>query len=99
MLVCAVAIQQFVNNHCLQRMSVVYHLCRQKLDSHLFLVVDSKREESVNSESLNISFGEVFVKFSQMKNSQHDAEKIDQDPDSIENVMSVRTLSSSEWLN
>ena len=53
----------------------------------------------MNSESLNISFGEVFVKFSQMENSQHDAEKVDQDPDSIENVMSVRTLSSSEWLN
>ena len=68
------------------------HLCRQKLDSHLFLIVDGKREESVDSESFNVCLSEVFVKFSKMENGEHDAEKIDQDPDCIENIMSIGAL-------
>ena len=59
---------------------------------YLFLSFNRNRKKSVDSQSLNIRLGEVFVEFSQVEDGQHDAEQIDQDPDSIEDIMSVGPL-------
>ena len=59
---------------------------------YLFLSFNRNRKKSVDSQSLNIRLGEVFVEFSQVEDGQHDTEQIDQDPDSIEDIMSVGPL-------
>ena len=46
----------------------------------------------MNPQSLDIRLGEVLVKFPQVKDGQHDTEQIDQDPDGIEDIVSVGPL-------
>ena len=46
----------------------------------------------MNPQSLDIRLGEVLVKFPQVKDGQHDTEQIDQDPDGIEDIVSVGAL-------
>ena len=46
----------------------------------------------MNSQSLDVGLGEVLVELPQVEDGQHDAEEIDQDPDSIEDIVSVWTL-------
>ena len=62
------------------------------ISPHLFLSFNSDRKQSVNPQSLNIRLGEVLVEFPQVEDGQHDAEQIDQDPDGIEDIMSVGSL-------
>ena len=65
------------------------------ISPHLFLSFNSDREQSVNPESLDIGLGEVLVELPQVEDGQHDAEEIYQDPDGIENIVSVGTLGMS----
>ena len=51
----------------------------------------------MHSESFNVGFGEVLVQLPQVEDGQHDAEEIYQDPDGIENIVSVGTLEMSDW--
>ena len=50
----------------------------------------------MNPQSLNIRLSEVLVEFPQVEDGQHDTEQIDQDPDGIENIVSVGTLAMSD---
>ena len=46
----------------------------------------------MNPQSLNVGLGEVLVEFPQVEDGQHAAEQIDQDPDGIEDIVSVGPL-------
>ena len=46
----------------------------------------------MNSECLNICLGKVSVEFSQVEDGQHNTEKIDEDPDSIQHIVAIRAL-------
>ena len=59
---------------------------------HLLLSFNSDGEQSVNPESLDIGLGEVLVELPQVEDGQHDAEQIDQNPDSIEDIVPVGAL-------
>ena len=50
----------------------------------------------MDSESFNVCLREVFVKFSQVEDSEHDAKKIDQDPDCIQYIMSIGALNMKD---
>ena len=46
----------------------------------------------MNPESLDIGLCEVLVEFPQVEDSQHDAKQIDENPDSIEDIVPVGAL-------
>ena len=62
------------------------------ISPHLFLSFNSDGEQSVNPESLDIGLCEVLVEFPQVEDSQHDAKQIDENPDSIEDIVPVGAL-------
>ena len=70
----------------------IYHSLSSVSSGYLFLGFNSDRKQSVNPQSLNIRLGEVLVEFPQVEDGQHDTEQIDQDPDGIEDIMSVGSL-------
>ena len=65
---------------------------REEVLTVLLLGFDGKREQSVDSQGLNVGLGEVLVELPQVEDGQHDAEEIDQDPDGIEDIVSVGAL-------
>ena len=65
---------------------------------YLFLSFNRNRKKSVDSQSLNIRLGEVFVEFSQVEDGQHDTEQIDEYPDSIEDIVPVWPLTVTSLL-
>ena len=62
--------------------------------------LDSSRKQTMNPQSFNIWLGEVSVKLPQVVYGQHDAEQVDQDPNGIQNIVSIWALrQSSDFLD
>ena len=59
---------------------------------YLLLTLNRDRKQSVNPQSLDIGLGEVLVELPQVEDGQHDTEQVDQDPDGIEDIVSVGAL-------
>ncbi len=51
----------------------------------------------MNSEGLYVCPGIIYVKFPKVKYREHDAEKIYEDPDGVENIVTIRTLQLILW--
>ena len=60
--------------------------------SYLCLYTEKGGKESCNSDSCKILGGEVPVESLELVEGQHDAQKVDQDPEGIEDVMTIWTL-------
>ena len=46
----------------------------------------------MNSEGFYVCLGIIYVEFSKVKYREHDAKQIYEDPDGVENIVTVRTL-------
>ena len=62
------------------------------LDTHLSLDTEKRGEETSNPDSSKVLGGEVTVESLELVQCQHNTEQIDQDPQSIENIVPIRTL-------
>ena len=63
------------------------------LMSYLCLYTEKGGKESCNSDCCKILGGEVSVESLQLVEGQHDTQKVDQDPEGIQNIMTIWTLS------
>ena len=59
---------------------------------YLSLNTEKRSEEPSNSDSSKVLGGEVSVESLELVQCQHDAEQVDQDPESIEDIVTIRTL-------
>ena len=51
----------------------------------------------MNSEGLNVCPGIIYVKFPKVKYRQQNAEQIYEDPDGVENIVTIGTLQLILW--
>ena len=51
----------------------------------------------MNSEGFYVCLGIIYVEFPKVKYREHDAKQIYEDPDGVENIVTVRTLHSILW--
>ena len=62
--------------------------------SYLCLYTEKGGKESCNSDCCKILGGEVPVESLELVEGQHDTQKVDQDPEGIQNIMTIWTLSA-----